>query len=352
MTDPRVEAARKAAAQLQQKYGPKAGVIGTEMPEVSVISTGVLALDYALGTGGWPRGEMVEIYGKPDIGKTSVLGYAALASAQKQGLLVGLINLEPRFQPEWAYKNGVDPEMCVIALPRTGEQAFEILYDWVNSTNTPDCILFDSIGQVQRASELEDKGKVNQGGASALISWGIRRCLGSAFHEDKVVIFLNHVRDDMNASIKGYVTSPGGWVPKHSCSIRVELKRGQDRLTVRNNLGGVSEDEEVGYSIVAQIRRNKMAEVGAHRKAIFLYRSKSTEEYGPVGIDKTYDVVATGIRTGVIKKSGGWLSHPSFPGEKHHLNGNVAVGKFLEENPDVYDIIRDDILGVMKKAST
>src|SRR4051812_46314555 len=115
--------ASKEAARLEEKYGLKAGSVGSKKFKLNVVPTGSLALDYELGTGGWPLGHPVEIFGPPDIGKSSVIGFNAIRNAQNQGLLCGIIALEPGFDPDWALKNNVDPSTVVVARPDNGEEA-------------------------------------------------------------------------------------------------------------------------------------------------------------------------------------------------------------------------------------
>ena len=111
------EKAAAEAARLEKKFGHKTGAIGSATFNMKVVPTGSLALDYALGIGGWPLGHPVEVFGAPDIGKSSVIGFSAIRSAQSLGLLCGMIALEPGFDKDWAIKNCIDPDGLVIARP-------------------------------------------------------------------------------------------------------------------------------------------------------------------------------------------------------------------------------------------
>lgn len=327
---------------LDKNYGFKTGALASQEYKLNVVPTGILALDYALGTGGWPLGHPVEVFGPPDIGKSSVLGFNAIKQAQKEGKTCGIIALEPSFDKEWAIKNGIDPELVIIARPDTGEDAFAILHDWVTG-DIIDFILFDSVGAVLREKEQDTNGKANVGGQSSLITWGIKRILVPAWKNNKGVILLNQVRDNMNSRIPGLVDSPGGWALKHSCPIRVELKPGRDRYTERSGTGKDAHDVIVGRQIVAIVQRNKLSE-GTQHRARFDFYQKEVEDH-PLGVDATADLLATATRTNVIEKAGAWYRHEVFP--EGQLNGKKAVDEFVKENPEVVDDLRKQVLDVM-----
>lgn len=332
--------AQQEAARLEKKFGHKTGAVGSEDFQLNVVPTGSLALDYALGTGGWPLGHPVEVFGAPDIGKSSVIGFSAIKNAQKMGLLCGIIALEPGFDQEWAYKNGVDPETVVIARPDNGEVAFEILHDWVQD-NVVDFIVFDSIGAVVAEMERKEGAKVKVGGQSPLITMGVKRILTPAWKHNKGVIFLNQQRDDMNSRIPGVKTSPGGNAIHHSAAIRVHLKSSGSPF--KTTIEG--DDIVIGRTLVAIVKRNKLAE-GTNKRAEFDFYQMDTEE-STVGIDSAKDIVATAMRTGVIEKAGGYYRHPVFPGEKHQLQGKDAVYDFLLESDAAVERIRQEVLKVM-----
>lgn len=338
------ELAVKEAKRLEQKFGHKAGAIGSTAEKLDVIPTGILALDYALGTGGWPRGQVVEVFGPPDIGKSSVLGFSAIRNAQARGMLCGIVAMEPNFDPQWAYKNGVEPETVVIGRPNNGEEAFAMLHDWVRGDSPVDFILFDSIGAVLKQIEIGDEkkeGKPNQGGQSNLITWGIKAALMPVWKNRKSVMLLNQVRDNMKSPIPGQVESPGGWALKHSATMRVQLKPAGGAI----EKGSGENKVMIGQKLVAVVQRNKMNE-GSRRRAEFYFYQMNTEDH-PLGIDMPEDVRNTAIRTQVIKRAGGYYSHPSFPGEKHQIQSKESVDEFLLENPDAVETIRNDVIHAM-----
>jgi recombination protein RecA len=337
-------------ARMEKKYGYKSAAIGSTQESKEVVPTGILSLDYALGLGGWPRRAISEVYGAPDIGKSSVIGLSAIKQAQKLGLVCGIVAVEPTFDPDWAIKNGVDPELLLIGRPDDGEDAFQIMYDWVRG-DLIDFVLFDSIGALLRPSEVDEKGKPSQGGQSGLITWGIKRCVMPTFKNNKCVILLNQIRDDMDARVTGLYESPGGWALKHSAPIRVFVRGGKEKWTEKDNDGSKDGiyDVTVGRELICKIVRNKMAE-GTNTRASFNYFSKETDDE-PFGIDVATDVLRTGIRTGVIARRGAYYHNPAFPEmgkeKEHKLYGKDAVADYIAEHPEVVDLIRHEVITVM-----
>ncbi len=321
--------------------GHKGAATGRFENNIDVIPTGILALDYALGIGGWPRGHLCEVFGPPDIGKSSIIGFNMMREAQAMGLVCGIVALEPGFDPSWAAKNGLDLDAIVIGWPNDGKEAFDLAYDFIMDPDI-DVVLFDSIGAILRESEAQEGGKPSQGGQSALITWGVKRLLMPAWKNNKLVILINQVRDKMDARLP-MLDSPGGHALKHSCAVRVQLKPGKDRYTTKID----GEDVEIGRAVVAHILRNKMSE-GSRQKAQFDHYSMDIDDQ-PFGIDQGADVLNVGVRTGIIRKSGGWYYHDNFPGGK--LLGKPAVGELLLHDRNVYDTIRSEVLQKMNKSA-
>lgn len=331
--------AEDLAKRVEARYGHKSASLGSDAHKLNVIPTGSLALDYALGTGGWPLGHPVEIYGEPDIGKSGILGFGAIRNAQALGKLCALIALEPSFDEAWARKNGVSTDELVIARPNTGEDAFGILLDCINGG--ADYVVFDSIGALVTAGERDqEEMKSKVGGQASLITDGVKRCLTPCWKNNVGVMFLNQVRDDMKARVSGLVESPGGWALKHSAAIRVHLR--STGPPIKTKVSG--DDVIVGRELVTTIKRNKLSE-GSNRKAQFIYYQMATEDH-PVGIDQTSDVIATGMRTGVIEQAGAWYRHNSFPDEKG-FRGKASVQEFFETNPAAVGAIRDEVMAEM-----
>lgn len=337
----RMAVAQREAERLTQKYGNKAGDTGASDYDLGVTSTGVLALDYATGIGGWPEGHPVMVFGPPDIGKSSSLGLAGIREAQKAGKLCGIIALEPNFDKAWAAKHGITPELVVIARPNTGEEAFEILIEWVEG-DLVDFVLFDSLGALVGETEREEGAKARLGGASKLITDGTKRILMPCWKNRKTVLFMNQIRDDIKSRIPGMVKPPGGHGQEHASSIIIQLKPGKDRHTQKID----GEDVLIGRTIVAVIKRNKLAE-GTGQRAQFDFYQKDVEGW-PFGIDTAADVIATGMMTGVIRLDGSWYKHDSFPSGK--VQGKKGVTEVIKADPSLVDVIRGEVLARMFKA--
>lgn len=333
-------------ARMEKKYGHRSAALGSVKFKETTIPTGILALDYALGTGGWPRPSMIEVYGQPDIGKSSTLGLSAIKEAQKMGLVCGIVAYEPQFDPDWAIKNGADPDQLLIGRPDDGLEAFSMLHDWLRG-DLIDFVLFDSIGAILRPSEAEEGGKPSQGGQAGLITWGVKAAAPIAFKRCKSVMYLNQIRDDMNARVSGVYDSPGGHALKHACDIRVYIRPGREKFTEKDNDGSESYDVEVGKEVICRIVRNKHSE-GTNKRASFYYFQK--EKDGIFGIDTASDVIRTGLRTGVISRRGAYYDNPAFPDNgkgENTLYGKDAISKFLADNPKSFEDIRQQVLNVM-----
>lgn len=324
----------------RKKYGLAAASGARFKPHEKATSSGILSLDYALGTRGWPEATIIECFGPPDIGKSSIIGFNAIIEAQREGKTCAVIALEPNFKPEWAEKNGVDLDKLLILWPDDGKIAFDMLFDLVLDSEVQ-TIVFDSVGALLRESEASEKGKPSQGGQSALITWGIKRVQMPIYKFKKTLIVLNQIRDDMD-SMYGGLKSPGGHALKHTAEIRVQLKPGADRYTVKQGEGKYAHDVLVGRQIIAVVVRTKHTE-GTNMRAVFDYYQKETEVY-PFGVDKALDVLLTARRTGVIRTGGGgWFYHDAFPDGK--IRSEEAVRGFFRESPVAVSQIRAEVLG-------
>jgi recombination protein RecA len=335
--------AQDLAAKFEKKYGHKAGSTGDAEWPLDVIPTGSLSLDYSLGTGGWPMGHLIEVFGPPDIGKSSVIGLNAIANAQAMGKFCAIVAVEPGFDPAWAERHGVNTSDLLVVRPNNGQEAFNMLAEIVSGG--ANFILFDSVGALLRESEAEVDGKPAQGGRSGLITWGVHNVLQPAWKNNVGIMFINQIRDKMNARMAGVVDSPGGHALKHSCSIRVQLKAAEFYREKLEN----KDEAEVGHRLKATILRNKFSE-GSRRTAEFDYYKMDTLTR-KVGIDKGADVVDVATRLGCIETAGAWYRHPLFPGEKNQLQGKSSVAEFVVENPKIQEALRKQVLEAMVKDS-
>jgi recombination protein RecA len=328
-------------SQMQRSFGQTAVKKGGLQRALRSIPTGSLALDYELGTGGWPMGYLTGVFGPRDIGKSSMIGFNAIKQAMKMGMNCAWIaageNAGDENWEAWARQNDVDVDELLLAWPETGEEAFEMLHKFAKS-GVVDLIIFDSIGAILGEGEMKDDGKARQGGQASLITWGVKRVAPVAFKNEVAVILLNQVRHNMSAGHKGVVyKQPGGEGLEHMEAVIVQLKRGKERFTVKDN----GTDVQVGNEIVADIRRNKLAE-GTGRRAVFNYFYAETEEY-PFGIDTDADTLNTAVRCGVIEKAG---SYYKLPDNTSH-QGVAKAGEHLRANPALMEQVREAVLARM-----
>ena len=325
---------------MQKTFGATSAKKGGLQRALRSIPTGSLALDYELGTGGWPLGYLTGVFGPRDIGKSSLIGFGAIRSAQAMGLNCAYIAVEPAGSQNWenwATKNGVDVDELLIAWPETGEEAFAMLHKLLRS-EVIDLIVFDSIGAILGEGEMTEDGKPRQGGQAGLITWGVKVAAPVAFRNDVAVLLFNQVRHSMAPGVKGTVyKQPGGEALEHSEAIIVQLKRGKGRYTVKD----AGSDVVVGGEIVADIRRNKLAE-GTGRRAHFDYFHAETDQY-PFGIDLDADVVNTAVRCGVIEKAGSFYRAPD--GEQRQ--GVQKIGEYLRGDAKAMARVREGVLAAM-----
>lgn len=319
-----------------KKYGKDAGSRGSLQRPLQSIPTGILALDYALGTGGWALGHCHGIYGPRDIGKSSIIGLSAIREAQRMGLNAALIAVEPGFDPEWAEKHGVDTKNLLVGRPRIGEEAFAMLYDIVAS-EAVDIAIFDSVGALLSESEIDEDGKPKVGGQAGLITWGVKRVAPIAYRNECAVLFLNQVRDNMKSRIPGQVQQPGGHALEHTEATITRLRSGKGRYTLKID----GSDVMIGREIIATIERNKLSE-GSNHKASFDFFQKETAEY-PFGIDTFSDIINTGMRTGAIVRRGSMYDLP----DGKTLKGFDTVQEYLTTRPEVVGLVRDGVLKAM-----
>lgn len=332
------------AAAMEKTFGKGAAARGGLQKALRSIPTGSLALDFALGTGGWTLGSLIGVYGPRDIGKSSMIGLNAVKNAQAMGLNAAWVALEP-FDEKWAAKNGVDIEDLIVVYPTTGEEAFAMTLKLIDyEEGLIDLIVFDSVGAILSEKEIAEDGKPRVGGQAGLITWFVKAAAPKVRNNDVCVIMLNQVRDVIGP-VPGMVHQPGGKALEHMQEIIVRLRRGSGKGTAYT-IKQAGEDVQIGNQVIAVIERNKKSE-GTKKKAVFDYFYMETEDY-PFGIDTFGDIINTAKRTGVIKQAGSYFDLPD--GER--IQGQKGVSEYLRANPDVLDLVREQVLAVMLSNST
>jgi len=337
MNDKRRDTLEKIRNKTINSFGANSSIIGSDKYVLNVVSSPSLMLDYKLGIGGFPYGGMVEVFGANSLGKTTCIGYGTLANVQREGKIPALIAMEPNFDEDWAFKlHGLDPNLILVQRPDNAEQAFEMLYDLVYDTEV-NYILLDSVGAMG-ASSTQERGKQKAYGVSSEVTSGLNAVMPRLWKANKGLMILNQQRQGSGGTQTWY-ESPGGEGLKHHASIRIHLKPGA------NKYYSVIDGDRVlvGRELKCVFKKNRMSQA-ANKSAEFTFYNIETKEYG-LGIDKVLDVINTAKVSGVMKPQGSWLEHQVFP--KGKMQGIVKARAFFKENPEAFEIIRKDVMGVM-----
>jgi len=312
-----------AVSEIQQKFGEGSIMKLKEAvsSNVAALSTGSISLDLALGIGGVPRGRVVEIYGPEMSGKTT-LALHILASAQKQSGVGAFIDAEHALDPDYAKRIGVNTDDLLISQPDSGEQALQIVETLVRSGEV-DVIVIDSVAALVPQAEIEgEMGEFKIGLQARLMSQALRKLSGIVAKTKTIVVFLNQTRMKIGIMFGNPETTPGGLALKFYASARINLRR---IAQIKHG------DNIIGNRVRAKIVKNKVAAP---------FKIAEFDIYYNEGISYSGDIVNTGIKYGVIKKSGAWLAF-----EDTKLgHGMEASRKFLNENPKILKQIEREII--------
>ncbi len=288
--------------------------------EVSVIPSGSIALDAALGIGGYPRGRVIEIYGPESSGKTT-LAIHAIAQAQKQGGIAAIIDAEHAFDRTYAKNLGVDLETLLISQPDNGEQALEIADNLIRS-GAIDIIVIDSVAALTPKAEIEgEMGDSKMGLQARLMSQALRKLTANISKTNTCCIFINQLRDKIGIMFGNPETTTGGNALKFYASVRVDVRR-----TTQIKDG----DEALGNRTKVKIVKNKMAP--PFKKAEF------DIVYGE-GISRVGEIIDLGVEYDIIRKSGSWFSY----GDSKLAQGREAVKQLLTDNIELCEEIEAKI---------
>ncbi len=312
-----------AMSMIEKKFGDGSLMrLGSKKKlNVSVISTGALSLDAALGVGGVPRGRVIEIYGPEASGKTT-LALSIVAEAQKSGGKAAFIDAEHALDPVYAKKIGVDVNDLYVAQPDFGEQALDILETLVRS-GAFDVIVVDSVAALVPKAEVDgEMGDVHMGLQARLMSQALRKLTPITSKSNTVVIFLNQIRLNLGVKFGNPETTTGGQALKFYASLRMDIRR---REEISKN------GELLGHTREVKIVKNKVAP--PFRNAFF-------DIYFASGIDRVSSIFEAGVKYGIIDKAGAWYS---LNGEKIG-QGKEAVVEFLREKPEQVEAIKKAVL--------
>ncbi len=299
------------------------------LEDIPAISSGSIALDVALGVGGFPKGRVIEIYGPESSGKTT-LAIHAIAEAQKAGGIAAIVDAEHAFDPYYARKLGVDIDELLISQPDNGEQALEITDNLIRS-GALDIVVIDSVAALTPKAELEgEMGDSKMGLQARLMSQALRKLTANINKTKTCCIFINQLREKIGVMFGNPETTTGGNALKFYASVRLDIRR----------IGQIKDGEEVnGNHVRVKVVKNKVAP--PFRKAEFDIM------YGE-GISKSGEIIDLGVQFNIIKKSGSWFSY----GETKLGQGRETVRQLIIDNPELAQELETKIVEAITGTTT
>ncbi|MFO0573432.1 MAG: recombinase RecA [Polyangia bacterium] len=320
----RLAAIESVTSNIEKQYG-KGAIMrlgeGATLPEVKVIPTGSLALDIALGVGGFPRGRIVEIYGPESSGKTT-LALSAIAESQRRGGVCAFVDAEHALDVTYAKKLGVNIDDLLVSQPDNGEQALEIA-DMLVRSGAIDIVVVDSVAALVPKAEIEgEMGDQHVGLQARLMSQALRKLTGTINKSNTLVIFINQIRMKIGVMFGNPETTTGGNALKFYASQRLDIRR----------IGAIKQGEKsVGNRTKVKVVKNKLAPPFREVEFDIMYGE---------GISHEGDLVDLGSESGVIEKSGAWFA---YNGERIG-QGRENVKEFLKTHPEIAASIEAGVL--------
>ncbi|MDQ6958665.1 MAG: recombinase RecA [Mariprofundaceae bacterium] len=312
------KALETALSQIERQFGK-----GTVMRmgdqatvAVEVVPSGSLALDVALGIGGFPRGRVIEIYGPESSGKTT-LALHAIAEAQKLGGTCAFVDAEHALDVTYAGKLGVQVDDLLVSQPDSGEQALEVV-DMLTRSGALDVIVIDSVAALTPKAELDgDMGDSHMGLQARLMSQALRKLTGSISRSKTMIVFINQIRMKIGVMFGNPETTTGGNALKFYASVRLDIRR----------TGAIKKGDEVlGNETRVKVVKNKMAPPFKQARFSIMYGE---------GISHAGEVLDMGVEHNLVNKSGAWYAI----GTERIGQGRENTITFLKEHPDMMDDI-------------
>ena len=311
----RARALDLALGQIEKQFGKgsilRLGSKDAIVP-VSVISTGSISLDAALGVGGLPRGRVIEIFGPESSGKTTI-ALQVIAEAQKKGGIAAFIDVEHALDPVYARKLGVDIDNLLVSQPDYGEQALEITNTLIASGQI-DVLVVDSVAALVPKAELDgEMGDSHMGVQARLMSQALRKLTGVVSKSRTCLIFINQIREKIGVMFGNPETTTGGRALKFYASVRLDIRR----------IAAIKDgDAVVGNRTKVKVVKNKVASPFREAEFDIIYGE---------GISKEGDLLDLGVAQNIVEKSGSWFS---YKGERIG-QGRENARQFLKDNQDI-----------------
>jgi len=327
----RARALELALGQIEKQFGKgsilRLGSKDAIVP-VSVISTGSISLDAALGVGGLPRGRICEIFGPESSGKTTI-ALQVIAEAQKKGGIAAFIDVEHALDPAYSRKLGVDIDNLLVSQPDFGEQALEITNTLVGSGQI-DVLVVDSVAALVPKAELDgEMGDSHMGLQARLMSQALRKLTGIVSKSRTCLVFINQIREKIGVMFGNPETTTGGRALKFYSSVRLDIRR----------IAAIKDGEQViGNRTKVKVVKNKVASPFREAEFDIIYGE---------GVSKEGDLIDLGVAQNIVEKSGSWFS---YKGERIG-QGRENARQFLKDNADIRQAIDTELrkaLGLIK----
>ena len=316
------KALSQVMADIEKQFGKGAIMKLGEQEKIKVETSrsGSLALDIALGVGGYPKGRIIEIYGPESSGKTT-FALHAIAEVQKEGGRAAFIDAEHSLDPVYAEALGVDTDELLLSQPDTGEQALEIC-DTLVKSEAVNIIVIDSVAALVPQAEIDgEMGDSHVGLQARLMSQALRKLSGSINKTQTIVIFINQLREKVGVMFGNPETTPGGKALKYYSSVRLDIRRGEQLKA-----GG----EVIGNATKIKVVKNKVAPPFKTAVVDIMYGT---------GVSHEGELIDLASEAGIIDKSGAWYS---YKGEKIG-QGKENTKLYLKNNPEVLEEIEDQV---------
>ena len=322
MADQRKAALDNALKKIEKNFG-KGSIMrmgDAADTQIATISSGSLAIDEALGVGGYPRGRIIEMYGPESSGKTTVALHA-VAEVQKQGGTAAYIDAENALDPQYAEALGVDIDNLLLSQPDTGEQGLEIA-DALIASGAVDIVVVDSVAALVPRAEIEgEMGDTHVGLQARLMSQALRKLSGEINKTKTIAIFINQIREKVGVMFGNPETTPGGRALKFYSTIRLEVRRAEQ----------IKQSGDVlGNRVKIKVVKNKVAPPFKVAEVDIMYGK---------GISQSGELLDMAADKDIIDKAGSWYSYKS----DRIGQGRENAKKYLEEHPDIYQDIQKQV---------